>query len=335
MSLTQCFATTFPVSRLRNLKLFLRADASWNRLYATVEMGGRRYRSVQPVTFSDNNWLEVTWQQPGADDQSNQIRTWILLREVARGPQLESDSHRIKVTLELVHSGWLRAWWEKLSQNYRLTLTYIPFWRYVGTSLFLVILQLVGTLLSCSLVAYSFARLRWPGRRLCFGLMIATMIVPSQVTMIPHFLIMRALGWYNTLYPLWTGSFLANAFFVFLLYQFLRGIPRDLEDAARIDGCSYWQIYWHVVLPLIRPSLAAIAIFTFIGAWNDFTGPLLYVSDQRLYPLSFGLYALNIQSGGIMGLMMAGALLMTLPVIVLFLFAQRYFIEGITFTGMK
>jgi len=335
VTLTRTFATTFPVSRLRNLGLFLRGDASWNRLYVTVEMGGRRYRSVRPVTLADNNWLEATWQQPGADDRSNKVRTWIDLREVARSPQLEHDPHRIQVTLELVHSGWLRAWWEKLSQNYQLTLNYIPFWRYVATSLFLVILQLVGTLFSCSLVAYSFARLRWPGRRLCFGLMIATMIVPSQVTMIPHFLIMRALGWYNTLYPLWTGSFLANAFFVFLLYQFLRGIPRDLEDAARIDGCSYWQIYWHVVLPLVRPSLAAIAIFTFIGAWNDFTGPLLYVSDQRLYPLSFGLYALNIQSGGIMGLMMAGALLMTLPVIVLFLFAQRYFIEGITFTGMK
>ncbi|HTX53608.1 MAG TPA: carbohydrate ABC transporter permease [Candidatus Baltobacteraceae bacterium] len=335
VQLTRTFTTTFPVSRLRRLQVFLRADASWNRLYATVEMDGRQYRAERPITLADDNWSEATWQRPSADDQSNQLRTWILWREVAHGPQFATDPHQIRITLEIVRSGWLRAWWEKITQNYQQTLNYIPFWRYVATSVFLVILQLVGTLFSCSLVAYSFARLRWPGRRLCFLLMIATMVVPSQVTMIPHFLIMRALGWYNTLYPLWTGSLLANAFFVFLLHQFLRGLPRDLEDAARIDGCSYWQIYWHVVLPLIRPSLAAIAIFTFIGAWNDFTGPLLFVSDQRLYPLSFGLYALNVQSGGTTTIMMAGSLLMTLPVIVLFLFAQRYFIEGITFTGMK
>ena len=333
--LSQTFATNFPVERLHSIKLYLRGDASWNHLNLVVEMAGRRLRSTRAVSLADTRWLELAWQEPGPDDQSNKVRTWTLLREDGRSPEFEHAPHRLKITLEIERVSLATAWWDKVSQNYRSILNYIPFGRYVSTSLFVVILQLVGTLFSCSLTAYSFARLKWPGRRLCFFLMIATMIVPSQVTMIPHFVVMRSLGWYNTLYPLWIGSFFANAFFVFLLHQFLRGIPRDLEDAARIDGCGYWRIYWHVILPLVRPSLATIAILTFIGAWNDFTGPLVYLSDQRLYPLSFGLYALNIQSGGLMGIMLAGSLLMTLPVIVIFFFAQRYFIQGITLTGMK
>ncbi|MDB6126427.1 MAG: sugar transport system permease protein [Verrucomicrobia bacterium] len=335
ISLSQTFETHFPVERLHSIKLYLRGDASWNHLDLTVEMSGHRLRAERAVSLADTRWLELAWQEPGPDDQSNKVRTWTLLREEARAPEFEHAPNRLKITVEIERVSLAAAWWDKVSQNYRLILNYIPFGRYVSTSLFLVILQLAGTLFSCSLTAYSFARLKWPGRRLCYFLMIATMIVPSQVTMIPHFVVMRSLGWYNTLYPLWIGSFFANAFFVFLLHQFLRGIPRDLEDAARIDGCGYWRIYWHVILPLIRPSLATIAILSFIGAWNDFTGPLVYLSDQRLYPLSFGLYALNIQSGGLMGIMLAGSLLMTLPVIVIFFFAQRYFIQGITLTGMK
>ena len=152
-------------------------------------------------------------------------------------------------------------------------------------------------MLVCSLVAYAFARLHWPGRDFCFLLMLATMMIPGQVTMIPHFLIWKSLGAYNTLTPLWLGSAFGSAFFIFLLRQFLKGIPRDLEDAARIDGCGFLRIYWHIMLPLVKPSLAAIAIFTFMGTWNDFMGPLIYLADQRLYPLAFGLYAFSVQVG--------------------------------------
>ena len=234
----------------------------------------------------------------------------------------------------------VQAWWEKIRRNYRLTLDYIPFWRFVATSVFLIILNLVGTVISCSLVAYSFARLQWPGRTVCFALLLATMMLPPQVTMIPQFLIMQKLGWYNTLYPMWIMSFVAPAFYVFLLRQFLKGIPRDLEDAARLDGCGFLRIYWHIMLPLVRPTLAAIAIFTFIATWNDFMNPLIYLADQRLYPLSFGLYAFQVQIANPgtakgMGMMMAGSLLMTLPVIAIFFFAQRYFLRGVTLTGMK
>ncbi len=336
VTLTQTFTTSFPITRLYRLQLFLRNDDTWHELTAYVEKLGVLYKAERAYDLADfNNWSVVTWQEPGPDDKTNKIRNWILLHEVACGPQYVSDPHQIKVTIELHRNSQAGAWWAKIRRNYRLALEHIPFWRYVATSIFLVILNLVGTLFSCSLVAYSFARLQWPGRDFCFALMLATMMIPGQVTMIPYFLIVRSLGWYNTLYPLWVGSFFAGAFNVFLFRQFLRGIPRDLEDAAKIDGCGFWRVYWYVMLPLVKPTLAAIAIFTFMGAWNDFMGPLIYITDQRLYPLSLGLYAFNVEAGGSMSMMMAGSLLMTVPVIVIFFFAQKYFIQGVTLTGMK
>jgi ABC-type glycerol-3-phosphate transport system permease component len=228
------------------------------------------------------------------------------------------------------------AWSSKVKRNYLMVFDNMPFFRYVATSFFLVALNLLGTLFSCSVVAYAFARLNWPGRELSFAVMMATMMIPAQVTMIPFFLIIRWLDWYNTLYPLWVTSFFASAFNVFLMHQFFKGIPRDLEDAAKIDGCGPIRSYWYIMLPLVKPSLATVAVFTFMGIWNDFMGPLIYLSDQRLYPLSLGLYALNVQAtGGSMAMMMAGSFLMILPVVLVFFFAQRYFIPGITMTGMK
>jgi ABC-type glycerol-3-phosphate transport system permease component len=280
-------------------------------------------------------WSVVTLQEFGADDQSTKIRLWIPLMEQPASGTCESGPNKAKVTLVMQRNDQLGAWWAKCQRNYRGALDYIPFWRYTATSVFLVILNIIGTVFSCSIVAFSFARLQWPGRNISFGLMLATMMIPAQVTMIPYFLIIKALGWYNTLTPLWVVSLTGNAFNIFLLRQFMKGIPRDLEDAARIDGCNSFQVYLHVVLPLVKPTLACIAIFTFMGVWNDFMGPLIYLSDQRLYPLSLGLYAFNVQSGGSFGMMMAGSLLMTMPVIAIFFFAQKYFIQGVTLTGMK
>jgi len=342
IELAHTFSTAFPVEHLKRIELSMRDDDSWNRLTLYVEMQGRLYKAERAHDLADDLWTLAFWQEPGADDQStNKIHDWILLHPVDTGAQYESDPNKLRVRMELTRVSGAGAWWEKICRNYQMALNYVPFWRYVGTSLFIVILSLIGTLFSCSLVAYSFARLQWPGRNFCFALMLGTMMVPPQVTMIPYFLIIRTLGWYNTLYPLWIGNFFASAFSVFLLRQFLRGVPRDLEDAARIDGCGFWRIYWHIMLPLVRPTLAVIGIFTFMAAWNDFMGPLIYLSDERLYPLSLGLYALNVSTHGIstgagsFGMMMAGSLLMTLPVIVTFFFAQRYFLKGVALTGMK
>jgi len=303
-----------------------------------MEKEGKRYVAVRTSPLSDHEWVVNTWQEPGPDDRPTKVKSWILLKP--RGAVQTGEPNELKITLQLERASQLGAWWAKIQRNYRLTFDQIPFWRYVGTSLFLVILNLVGTLLSCSLVAYSFARLRWPGRDVCFALLLATMMIPAQVTMIPQFLIMQKLGWYNTLQPLWILSFAAPAFYVFLMRQFLKGIPQDLEDAARLDGCGFLRIYWHIMLPLVRPTLAAIAVFTFLATWNEFMMPLIYLADQRLYPLSFGLYAFQVQvtnpgTAKGMGMVMAAALLMTLPVIAMFFFAQRYFLRGVTLTGMK
>ena len=344
IELSQTFHTSFPletvdvngrrVNNLYHLQLYLRNDDTWHPLVVYIEKLGKKYRAEQAYYLADfTSWTIDTWQEPGPDDKTNKIRSWKILREI--GPSSVTGPNDIKVTIELTRNTPLGAWEAKILRNYQLALEHLPFWRYTATSVFLVILNLVGTLLSSSLVAYSFARLQWPGRNFSFALMLATLMVPAQVTMIPYFLIMRSLGWYNTLYPLWVGSFFAGAFNVFLLRQFLKGIPRDLEDAAKIDGCGFWRVYWHIMLPLVKPTLAAIAIFTFMGTWNEFISPVIYLQDQRLYPLALGLYAFNVEAGGSMGMMMAGSLLMTAPVIIIFFFAQKYFIQGVTLTGMK
>ena len=333
--LTRTLELPFPVERLHRIQLFIRPDDSWHPLEFIVEKQGRTFHGRRPEYMGNFQWSMVTLQDYGPDDESTKIRLWIPLVEHAGVVSPVTDPNQVKVTLVLRQNDKFGAWWAKVQRNYRGALDYIPFWRYAATSVFLVVLNIIGTLASCSLVAYAFARLHWPGRDLSFGLMMATMMIPGQVTMIPYFLIIKWLGWYNTLTPLWVMSLCGNAFNIFLLRQFMKGIPRDLEDAARIDGCSSWQVYLHVILPLIKPTLACIAIFTFMGVWNDFMGPLIYLSDQRLYPLSLGLYAFNVQAGGSFGMMMAGSLLMTLPVIVIFFFAQKYFIQGVTLTGMK
>lgn len=327
----------FAAERLFRIQLSVTPDDSWHRMDFAFERNGIRYEAMRPAFLGDNQAMVVTLQEYGPEDQSHsgKIRLWYACQEVARGPQFEDRPDRVKVMITVTPSSQLQAWWAKAYRNYRGALNYIPFGRYVATSAFLVILNIIGTIFSCSLVAYAFARLQWPGRQFSFALMMATMMIPPQVTMIPYFLIIKHLGWYNTLNPLWVISFFGNAFNIFLLRQFMKGIPRDLEDAARIDGCNFLQVYWHVIMPLIKPTLACIAIFTFMGVWNDFMGPLIYLADQPLYPLSLGLYALNVQEGGNYGMMMAGSFLMTLPVVIIFFFAQKYFIQGVTLTGMK
>jgi ABC-type glycerol-3-phosphate transport system permease component len=325
----------FDLKRLHRISVDIRPDDTWHELWLTTEKLGVRRRSQRLWPVANYEVASVQWQEPGPDDASTKIKTWITLEEIARGGDVLDEPHRIKLAFEFRRARAAKGWWNKLALNYQRVLDHMPFGRYLRVSLFLVIANIVLTLLFSSLVAYAFARLNWPGRDFCFILMLATMMIPHQVIMIPQFLIWKNLGSYNTLTPLWLGPVFGNAFFIFLLRQFLKTVPRDLEDAARIDGCGFLRIYWHLMLPLIKPSLAAIAIFTFLGTWNNFMGPLIYIADQRLYPLAFGLYAFNVQVNSNPALTMAGSLLMTVPVIVIFFFAQKYFIQGVTLTGMK
>lgn len=226
-----------------------------------------------------------------------------------------------------------------LWRNYPDALKYLPPETHFGlvnlaNTLIIAGLSVIGAVLSSSLVAYGFSRLRWPGRDWLFGALLATMMLPDAVTMMPRFLIFRDLHWVDTLLPLWAPSFFAGAFNVFLLRQFFLGIPRELEDAARIDGCGPLATWWRVMLPQVRPALAAVAIMTFLGAWKDFMGPLIYISSPEKMPLSYLLQLYNASHGGEPALLMAATTLVALPVIVLFFFTQRYFVEGVTLTGM-
>jgi multiple sugar transport system permease protein len=335
VTLNAKFDLPFDADQLRRVQLDLRPDDSWHELRFILECNGVRYAAERPTPLANFTWTTLTWQWPSDDDDSTRIKTWTVLHAVDRGPQFESAKRRISVTLEIDRSSQPSAWAHKLAYNYQRVGNYIPLWRYLRVSLFLVIANIILTVFASSLAAYAFARLQWPGRDFCFYLMLATMMIPSQVTMIPQFLIWKNLGAFDTLSPLWLGAGFGNAFFIFLLRQFFRSIPRDMEDAPRIDGCGFLRTYWHAMLPLVKPCLAAIAIFTFIGTWNDFLGPLIYIADQRLYPMAFGLYALSVQVQSNPTLVMAGGLMMTIPVIAIFFFAQRYFILGVTLTGSK
>lgn len=224
-------------------------------------------------------------------------------------------------------------------ENYSEALAYLPPSTlhglvFLGNTLLLTLLNTIGTVLSSSLVAYAFARLKWPGRNAWFVVLLATMMIPSAVTMMPQFLIYRDLGWYDTLKPLWVASFFGSAFNIFLLRQFFMSIPSELEDAAKIDGCSPYGIYWRVMLPLVKPALAAIAIMSILGSWNNFQGPLIYLSSPDKMPLAYALQLYQTAHGGEPGLLMAASTLVVLPIIVLFFFTQRYFIEGVSLTGL-
>lgn len=334
-SLTSRHTLPCDADQLLRVQVDLRPDDSWHTTRLILEHSGRRFTPVRDTWLGNFEWTASAWQHPSEDDNSTKIRNWVILRDIGPATRADAVGSTLYLTFEVDRSSHTRAWSHKLGANYLRVLEQIPFWRYVRVSLFLVIANVVLNVIFSSLIAYAFARLTWPGRDICFILMLATMMIPSQVTMIPHFVIWKTVGSYNSLDPLWLGAAFGNAFHIFLLRQFMKGIPKDLEDSARIDGCGFLRVYWHVILPLIGPSLAAIAIFTFMGTWNDFMGPLLYIADQRLYPLAFGLYAFNVQVNSNPALNMAGSVLMTLPVIAIFFFAQRYFIQGVTLTGMK
>ena len=220
--------------------------------------------------------------------------------------------------------------------HYRDALEAVPILRYMGNSVYLTVLNIIGVVLSCSLVAYGFARYDVPGSRVLFFLLIATMMLPVYVTMIPLFLVFRQLDWVNTFKPLWVPAFFGNAFYIFLLRQFFKGIPTDLFDAARIDGCSEFGQYWRIMLPLTKPALTTVAIFQFQHTWNDFLFPLIYINSQDKKTIALGLQDFyKTQTDVSWQQLMATSTMMVLPVIIVFFLLQRYFIEGIALTGIK
>ncbi|ALC24882.1 carbohydrate ABC transporter permease [Streptomyces pristinaespiralis] len=229
---------------------------------------------------------------------------------------------------------------DPIVENYRrLTdgIADIPITTFFVNSTFLAVGSVAGVLLSCSLAAYAFAKIRFPGRNLMFALMIGTLLLPYHVLLIPQYVLFQKLELINTYVPLLLGKYLAtDAFFVFLMLQFMRNLPRELDEAARLDGCGHLRIYWSIVLPLCRPALITSAIFTFINAWNDFMGPLIYLNEPEKYTVSLGLKMFIDQDAvADYGGMIAMSLVALLPVLAFFLAFQRYLIDGMATSGLK
>ncbi|MBX3054630.1 MAG: carbohydrate ABC transporter permease [Caldilineaceae bacterium] len=219
--------------------------------------------------------------------------------------------------------------------NYPNTVVYITFFLYLQNTLIIAVSATIGALISGSLVAYSLARIPWRGRNFLFILTVATLMLPFQVTLIPLFLVFKNIGWVGDFRPLIVPHFFGNALYIFLLRQFFMSIPMELSEAARMDGANEFRIYWSVILPLAKAALATVAIFEFIARWRDYLGPLIYLSNQKLYVLSLGLYEYSSQYGREWGLLMAASVLITLPIILLFFFLQKTFVQGIALTGIK
>lgn len=239
-------------------------------------------------------------------------------------------------SLEEISRFPITIWPEEIRwENYVEVFDVIPFARYFLNTLLITVLSLIGQLFSAPLVAYSITKINWAGGKIIFPVVIATMLLPYQVTMIPVYLIFKKMGLTGSMWPLVIPTFTAAPLYIFLLRQFFLSIPDSLLQAAKIDGASEWRTYWNIVLPLSRPALTSVGIFTFLYTWSDFLGPLLYLSKAEQYTLTLGLQAFLAEHYTEWGLLMAASAMFTVPVIIMFFFAQKQFIEGITLTGIK
>jgi multiple sugar transport system permease protein len=226
-----------------------------------------------------------------------------------------------------------RFWeWENFS---RVLTEAMPFLRYMINTTVIVVLNILGTLVSCSLVAFAFARLRFRGSKVLFSILIVTMLIPWQALMVPQFLLFFKIGWYGTYLPLFVPSFGGSAFFIFLMRQYMRTIPRDLDDAARVDGLNTWQIFWRIILPLSTPALTVCAVFTFLWNWNNLLGPLIYLDSEEEFTVALGLANLVTLAGTPWNLLMAANLISIIPPVVVYFFVQKKLIGGIASVGLK
>jgi multiple sugar transport system permease protein len=293
-------------------------------------------RSIAPDDVRVAEWMLSKYTKraprifyvPARDVRSEIAPVWGNYGEAIRS-LTASEKDKSRPLSELLGLSVL-PWTEKGARGRTITcLTYL------GNTLFVAILGVTGTVLSSALVAYGLSRVTWKGREALFNLTLSTMMIPFPVLMIPLYSVFRALGWIGTLMPLWVPAFFGGAFNIFLLRQFFLTIPSELSEAARIDGCSELAIFFRIILPLARPALSVVALFHFLFVWNDFLGPLIFLTRPETFTMALGLQQYQSQNGGSEHhLLMAASALLVLPIIVLFFFAQKTFIQGISTTGM-
>lgn len=301
----------------------LEGERKGQRLFlARDELRGRE-QAFKILQTTEAGWRRVTEKRPPSE--VGKAPAWSLVPESAIRTRVGPRWRNFQESLSLMGAGAGGRPGEGPG-----------FWLFLGNSLFVCVLGSLGTVLSNAIVAYGFARLRWRGREAFFALTLSTMMVPFPVLMVPLYGVFRDLGWIGTLLPLWVPAWFGSAFNIFLMRQFFRGIPEELSEAARMDGCSEWRIFWSIILPLSKPVLVTAALFHFLFAWNDFLGPLLYLTRRESYTLALALQSYSSQVGGVQWhYLMAAALVTTLPILVLFFFAQKTFIRGISTTGSK
>lgn len=284
----------------------------------------------------------ITSEQPRFRKRSIARRVWMVLLQIVMTllviafllPTLWMISSSLKAANEVFATPmvWFPA--EPQWSNYAKAFQVLPLARFIFNTVVIVTLAVIGTVLSSASVAYSFARLRWPGRDAWFALLLATMMLPEIITLVPRFVLFRSLGWTDSWLPLivpyWTAT---SALYVFLMRQFFRNIPSELEDAARIDGANRLRVLLQIVLPLSRPVIATVAVFAIIQHYNEFLNPLIFVTSMNKWPLAVGLRAYNDAYLGNWEIVFAASTVMLLPMVILFVFAQRYFVQGIALTG--
>ena len=346
--MTAAISSPIPIERIRRITLPVRGDASYHRLSLTVSVpqsgmnagstnNGITYQPTRSFVLGSALWTDSVWRVHGipGELESSQITMQRVETNLAAQSAVEVGAgSQLFLQLSIHQPAYLSIVWDKLTSNYRNLWKTVPYNRYFVNSVFIATASTLLTLFFCSLGGYAFAKYKFRGQKILFGILLASMMVPFQVLLVPLFGLMYDIGWLNS-YKAIVIPFSVGAFGVFLMRQFIVTIPSELLDAARIDGCSEFGIYYRIVLPIIKPALGALTIYSFLGSWNGYLWPLIILRDEAKYTLPIGLANLVGIYRQDYGMLMAGTLLSLMPIVILFLAMQREFVQGITLGGVK
>ena len=340
--MTATVASPIPIDQIRRITLPVRGDASYHRLSLVVSVpnksgNGITYQPIRPFVLESALWKNAVWRLHGIPGELESSH--ITMQQVETNPTVQSEmeagvENQLFLQLTIHQPAYLSIVWDKFTLNYRNLWKTVPYSRYFVNSVFIATASTLLTLFFCSLGGYAFAKYQFRGQKILFGILLASMMVPFQVLLVPLFGLMYDIGWLNS-YKAIIIPFSVGAFGVFLMRQFIVTIPSELLDAARIDGCSEFGIYYRIVLPIIKPALGALTIYSFLGSWNGYLWPLIILRDEVKYTLPIGLANLVGIYRQDYGMLMAGTLLSLMPIVILFLAMQREFVQGITLGSVK
>ena len=336
--MTATVVSPIPIDQIRRITLPVRGDASYHRLSLVASVSnGTTYQPTRPFVLESALWKDAVWRLHGIPGELESSH--ITMQQVETSHTVQSTieagaENQLFLQLTIHQPAYLSIVWDKFTSNYRNLWKTVPYNRYFVNSVFIATASTLLTLFFCSLGGYAFAKYQFRGQKILFGILLASMMVPFQVLLVPLFGLMYDIGWLNS-YKAIIIPFSVGAFGVFLMRQFIVTIPSELLDAARIDGCSEFGIYYRIVLPIIKPALGALTIYSFLGSWNGYLWPLIILRDEVKYTLPIGLANLVGIYRQDYGMLMAGTLLSLMPIVILFLAMQREFVQGITLGGVK